>query len=162
MIVERHRSGDEFGDRAHLHRALIVIFFRQRSKPAAGLVQLAEEDQQVEEIRGRRARSRMTQDAVSNQHDQALGLRQELSGLCPVSPWMAGGGFQDVPGDPVQGGGDALDEARRLLSEGGVYQIPIHHRLEQSEDGVAELLGMGLEVVCGQIRNIAQRIDGRM
>ena len=92
----------------------------------------------------------MTQDAVSNQHDQALGLRQELSGLCPVSPWMAGGGFKTSQEILLQGGGRRVDEARRPLSEGGVHQVPIHHRLEQSEDGAAELLGMGLEVVCGR------------
>ena len=50
LIGEVERARQQFRDRSHFNRPLIVILFRQRSKAAALCSQLSGQEKQIEEI----------------------------------------------------------------------------------------------------------------
>ena len=97
LVIERGRAWEKFGHGAHFNRALIVVLFGERPEPATGLVEFAEQYQQVQEIRDGVLPARLTQYAVSNQDDQPFCRGQCLRGLCPLGSRMTGGRFQGFP-----------------------------------------------------------------
>ena len=67
-------SGPEFWRSAHFQRALIIVLFSQRPKPATGLRELAGQNEQIQQIGHDRLGSRMAQDIGADQNDEPAGL----------------------------------------------------------------------------------------
>ena len=59
-------------------------FFGQRSKPAPRLIEFAQQDQEIQEIRGRAFAAGMAQDAVAHEDHDAFGRGQKFGGLRPL------------------------------------------------------------------------------